>query len=764
MDDIMSYMTYLAFKEVDNLWNRIPSDEEVLDVLDSFGIDVRNMEMILCQGSPVRQNMQRHTYELIRQNPNLVINEFDGVLSQQKAYIDSQMADMANEMKKRIDDPDNMINDIFKDLNRGPVVAQRLLFTFSDRLCVTKQLKELNRYFLTNKPSSIELDSLQQNSELKLNELLRARPLLPGAKTRLRDEFIKACSDYYDAQFKTYAYETLGNLCVQYHNMFMDKNSEVYDCIADLLETLVELFNKYASIRTEKSENKKAAGGKTLTWSLIDTPTFIKELEKRMGKNDELYVDLHSFITSFYTYLFDNKDIWTGKEKKDVVESINQFISEAFENVLDKSMDYYVDFIAKSQGKSLNQYCDSLFKELNDKSNIMFPVAGTYFPVISQPGYSIVSVPSNASAIKNSAKDHIGGKKIIKDSDIKERISMMNFESAVPLTAYADLAACHDSYSRLAASTPGLHLYESIEQDWRELPSAYPQSEWVAGHFVDKEAAENNRWNELFEKAKEYGYIVWDDTKRQYNCRWGKLVDPKRSLREAEVDLEKELNDFTSANRCRKQIKTALYNPERLNESKAFYDIKTIKVDEKTVRPDDNFAKAMFIKMVTVRSKIKTMVEDHELCLSIMNQLEKYGSMDDLIVNYIKLNYTETVTKRRGMYVYKDKFGTVREFASLTGKQNNYPDYYLFNKLMFMDEKERKELIVVGEKAYSQKQKTDEEYDGMQAKLKTLTGQLESVVTELNETWDEIEFDNGETILRVYRSLYESAKAELLQF
>lgn len=571
---------------------------------------------------------------------------------------------------------------------------------------------------------------------------------------------MKACDEYYDAQFKAYAYDCLADLCVQYHNMFMDKNSEVYDCVADLLGTLVELFNKYANIKTQAAVQQHA-GGKTLTWSMIDTPTFIKELEKRMGKNDELYVDLHGFITQFYTYLFENKDIWTGKEKADIVETINQFISSAFETVLDKSMDYYIDFIAKCNGKSLQQYCDDLFRELDKRSNIMFPVSSAYYTTVAQPGYSIVSVPNNAATIRERAKLNVSKKSLIKNSDIKESIYMMNFESAVPLNAYADLSACHDSYVQLAPSTQGLHLYETKEQNWRDLPSPYPESEWLAGHYVEKEAVENKAWRELFDKAKTYGYIVWDADKQQYICKWGELIKANAILKKEKVNPDDELNDFGSVSKCNRAIKNALKDEERLTNKKAIYDTKVRMEDDEMV-PDDVFAKNLFIKMVTVRNEIKKMVEDHDQALEIQEKLKKYTAMDDMMADYLKLFYTETIKKRRGMYVYRDKNDQSQEFASLKGKENDYPDYNLFNKLMAMDEKERKDLLKLSENNYSQKQKTDEDYDAMQEKLEEITSNLKSVITELNDEWDEV--DNGQTILQIYRSLHDTAKSILKEF
>lgn len=763
MDDLMSYMTYLAFKEVDAFWNRMPSESEVEELAEQLGIEETEMEQRLCEGSPGRSNMERHTYELIRQNPNLVTQDYENVLEQQKIYLDAKLQQLMKEMEDRVTDPNNAVNEIFRDLNRGPIVAQRLLFTYSDRMCLTKRIKNIQNHFLGNRPSALELESLQEIANLKLNELLNAKPLLPGTKQRLRENFMKACDEYFDAQYKAYAYETLGDLCTHYYNCIMDINGEVYDSVADLLGTLVELFKKYANIRTKKDEIQREGGGKTLTWSLIDTPTFIRELEKRMGKNDELYVDLHSFVTSFYSYLFENREIWTGREKTDIVENINRFISQEFESILDKSMDYYIEFIARTQGKSLTQYCDELFRELNARANIMFPIEGAYYTTIEQPGYSIVSVPDNAASVKKSIKEHVRERSIVKESGIKESIYMMNFESAVPLNAYADMPSCHDSYARLLASSPGLHLYESKNRDWRELPSPYPETEWLAGHYIGKEAEENRGWKNIFDRAKEFGYVVWEEDKRRYVCKWGNPVNPDAILAAASVTLDAEMNDFTSVNNCSARIQRALKDMSRLTQNREIYDNKVIIVGEKVV-PDDEYAKALFIKMVKVRGEIKRMVEDHERCLDILGNLGKYRRMDELMTSYIMLQYTGTLMKQRGAYIYRDKKDTVRNFTALSGKKNNYPDYYLFQHFAGMAEKDQKELIDSCERNFEEKQKTDEEFEKMRRRLEDFILRISGTVQKLQEEWEGISFDDGRVLLQFYQELEESAAAEMNKF
>lgn len=758
MNDIMSYMTYLAFKEVEGLWNREPEETEVQELLELFGIEAQNLELTLCQSSPVRQNMSRHTYELIRQNSKLVIDDYESVLAQQKAYLNLKSRDMVADMQAKIEDPNNYLNDVFRDLNRGPVVAQQMLYTTRNHMCITNELKELSRYFLTNKPDSLILESLKTDASDKLNKLLTSKPLLPGSKAKLRDEFIKSCDAYYDAQYKVYAYDNLAAICNQYFTMFMDKNNAVYDCVADLLLTLTELFSKYGNIKTQTSQHMQG-NTKLLSWDLINTPAFISELEKHMNKNDDLYVDLHAFITSFYTYLFENTDIWVGKERADVVERINTFISQSFENLLDKSMDYYVQFIALSEGKSLTVYIDGIFKKLENNANIMFPVGGNYHTVVQHPRYSYISVPDNAAAIKNGAQTHTNSNQsIIKSSGIHDSIYMMNFESAVPLTAYSELSVYHDAYVKFAPASPGLHLYENQKRNWRKLPSPYPESEWLSGHYINQEAEENAAIRTLFDKAKKYGYIGWDESSKKYMCFYGKLVDIKAILKAYGIEPDASMNDMNAAKRCVKALRSEMENRERLTGRTAIYDMKLLKGGAGELIPDEEYEKNLFIKMVAVRAEIAAMVENHEECLSVLEKLSGVDELDDKMLHYIRCIYTKTLTKRRGEYLYYNKQGMVQPFGELNGKQNNYQDYYLFMMFLNMEAADNKELVAVVEKNRSQLKQTDEGYEEMKESLNELLARLSDKISELNGEWREI--DNGETILQTYRAIYDVADGE----
>ncbi len=765
LDDIMSYMTYLAFHEIDGLWNKIPKDSDVYDAMNSFGIDPKNMEMNLCSRAPFMQNLSRHSYDLIKQSPKMIILEFNSVLEQRKKHIDLKMEDMLQNMKKWISSDNNYITEKFKDVNFGPVFAQRLIFTTSDNLCIAKLLKEFNRFFHTNGPTANQIDGMKQLYESKLNNLLTSKPMFQGSKNKLRDEFVKACSDYYDALFKAYYYDALASICVQYHNLFIERNNEVYDCVADLLSTLVGLFGKFGGIRIE-NEECEIGDNKTMSWSLISTPDFIRELEKKMSRNDDLYIDLHAFVTEFYSYLFENINIWNGKEKADVVERINTFISRAFEVILNKSMDYYIDFIAKSYGLSANQFSQDVYKKLREFSTIKFPTRATYNTTVEHPAYSYVSVPINASEIKNTVKARVNDRSIIKESGILDSIFMMNFKSAMPLSAYLEIKDCHQTYANLAGSSAGLHLYEGQKYNWRNLPSPYPQSEWETGHYIQREAEENEYWRSIFDKAKKYGFIKQEIGKNSelcLKCYWGDGIDFNGILREKSVDLKRETNHSADVIACIDLINEKLSAEERRKECRAIYETRMLMLDDSSKVIDEEFAKNIFIKMVMVRNEVSRMVENTEQCLELVKTLEPYIKRRELYSKFIKIMYTETIFKQRGEYVYFDKTNAVQPFCKLQGIQNDFPEFHLYNeffKKQFNEEKSMSEDIVrLCNRKYDEQQKSDEGYETMKDRLKNFVLKLKEIIGELNTEWRHIE--DGEDIIYTYKDIYRFAEAEL---
>ena len=357
---------------------------------------------------------------------------------------------------------------------------------------------------------------------------------------------------------------------------------------------------------------------------MVEMPNFLRELEKELEKGEELFVDMRWVVRVFYFYLLENVDIWNGKEKADIVESINRFISSSFENVLNKSLDFYVEFIVNKMGITLNDYVEFLYKKLVQRSNIKFSTSGMYQPDWCSPTFSIVSVPWDAENLSEWIRKNTRYRGIVKCSNNKNRISMMNVVLAVPLAAYSELRECYESYDKLYQTSPGLHLYETKKYNWSKLPSPLPQSEWYNGYCIESQVKEEAEWKEIFDKALQYGFIRAEvqDGVTEYCCYWGSFVSAEKILAEFGLAAE-DPQEKTVILDCFETVMKIMESEERLSESRKLYNSRMKTLDDDTLVPDEEFAKEIFIKMVTVREHVKEMVQDWEKALEVAELLKK---------------------------------------------------------------------------------------------------------------------------------------------
>ncbi|MCR5322052.1 MAG: tubulin-like doman-containing protein [Lachnospiraceae bacterium] len=770
LDDIMSYMAYLAFDDLDEQWSRTPSEKDIDNLVAEFKISEKDIIQELSKNTPKISGLNRHTFDLIKQAPDRIGKEYDDNLKSKITVLSDNFNDLCKKMDERLNSGECPINEIFVDPDRGPIFAQKMIYTSSANPCLEKVLRDMKAVFLGKGPSSDNIEILQKAEEARMRELLASKPLLSSKKEDYKKNLIKALDELYAAKFDQELYKTAQALCEKYIDLFLKKNNTIYSCISEMLSTLIELFNKYGKIST-KSDETKSGSVTTLNWSMIDVPQVVLNLKNKIESesDSDLHVDLHAFIKEFYKYLFENADIWNGSKKADIVRNINYFISKAFEKVLNKSMDYYIEFIANANGMTATAYSQKICKDLVKKSEIKYPVSATYNPTINNPNFSFVSVPKNAELMKNEIKQYLNEKSIIKSSEITDRLFMMQFEDCMPISSYNDIGDYYQSYSSLAGGEEhGLHLYETKELNWYKLPSPFPESEWNGTVYSNDEIKQNAGWRDLFDRAKAYNIIkvVSENGRDEYHCYWGRLIDADGVIKSNGLDLSDSDIDPKKANAVLKTLQDAMADTSRFTVDDKLFAAKNVKAPNGEMIPDEEFAKNIFIKMVTVRENVEKMVKDCEKCDEIIKKLEPFKSRESLITMYVKLFYTETVTKIRGEYRYVDRKDALQSFKRLEGKENNYPDYYLFTYFfkayMGAERQKMEEIIQISEKIYNNLSSTDEGYDKMKQTLEAYVEALREIKSDLNSNWNHI--PNGDKYLAVYTDILEDAEATLSGF
>lgn len=756
IDDIMSYLTYKAFLEIEKYWNQRPNDADVDKVMAYFKLTKKGMEQ--AAKMKVRfADLSRLDHKAIKDSPGVAVQLCEAARKKQETVITANISEMAKTLETQIGQKDNIINQYFLELSKGPVFAQQCLYSANSQVkCVINELQRMANAFRSDIRDPEQMEAMSQNAARALNQIRNGKTIFGKGKDR--DSYIEAVEKLYQAHFQNLLYEQLAQYCQNAAHMLLKENNRIYGIVAELMENLVPLFQKYGAIKTDAVRTKHS-GGETLSWSLVNTPDFIREVERRIDTNPEFRVDMQEIIADFYHYLFENTELWAG-DRNDVVENINGFIYRKFNKILDHSMDFFMTLIADSEGKTLTRYCDDIINKLRTKAEVRFPVDNVFAnAAVPRPGYSFISVPGNSPQLFSAAQRvaaasvTAGAKKsIVKQSGIKDRIFMMNFESATPLSLYSDLKIFYETY-KLHRNKKGLHLFEPnvySNIDWEKLPSPYPETEWSG--FEDLvEHQRNEGYRELLGRALKYGYVTVEPLSGKMICRWGAKVDCQPVL--AKYKIEPFAETSISANAARRALReiNAQLKGEglaaRLTEEFVRTDMVT---DEAHTELKQDYMEMTFIQLFKPREEIRAMVDNHEECRRVLEDIKKRMIDDTAVENFVLCRILGLIKKNKLQYIYFDRNEVARTFTELSAKQAAYSEHYLLEEYMRLEEKIRTNL----EERANGIIKAAAVEDIRIKWEKYRAAMIGEKLADLKLDWDEI--DNGEKLLSSYLVLKEA--------
>lgn len=752
VDDLMSYLTYMMFEDMDKQYHKEVTDAEVDELMGILKVDLEAVKLEFSMNMPVRPDFSSFTFDRIKKNPEALVTEYLGSTNAQKKYLTDFLTIKLNAMGDYINESGNIIESMFQDLSKGPVYTQRILFSTGTMKSVCSEIEQLKNRVLAEKFDSTQIDFYDKEMKYNLEAILNKGLL--ESKNKLRERFIESCDTYYDALRYNHFMDVLYNTYTGIYRILMDKNNAIYDAIAELLNTLKRLFKKYGDIGTQTSV-KKTGNVTTFSWNLIDPPQLIQEIKSRMAINPDLQIDFEEVVSLFYRNLIEHKELWTGKTREDIVDSLNEYISKSFAKVINKSMDYYLEFVATQKGKSVEEFCRDITDDLSKAAMTMFPfksvMGGVGAPSLM---FRYMSVPYNTVYMSNAANKKGAGSNnfVVKESKITERAFMFNCEQAIALYTYTDINDYENAYEA-SLGTKGIHLYEK-NKDWKMLPSPNGEATWTTDHTNPREAQLNKGYREVFDKALKYGYIIWDEKAAKYQCMMSpEIIDYNQILKMNAIDFESSFASAQSAKKASTMLRETLEDQTRLTQRVYIYDAIFVKDG---ITPDEEYSKDIFIKMVGVRDQIKTMTQNHEECLTILKKLKEIGGNDLHIRNYIRALYCNLVFRSRMEYKFRDKEGAAQSLYVFNGAEDQYKDFYVLKAFSQLDKTIYDTINVMAEKMH--KTVSDEEYAAMQERLSEYISNLQTVLEELNDQWNDV--DQGKEKLELYRNLLSEAKKE----
>ena len=135
---------------------------------------------------------------------------------------------------------------------------------------------------------------------------------------------------------------------------------------------------------------------------------------------------------------------------------------------------------------------------------------------------------------------------------------------------------------------------------------------------------------------------------------------------------------------------------------------------------------------------------------------------DSVAENYVKAMYLHLIFKKRIEYVYLNRRGEVQSFVELSGRQNKYADFYLYQAYAKLERKQKDEIEQQIDSVRREMSRADEDYDKMKLWAEEYHKSLKDILYDLKIDYRDI--DDGEAYLKVYRMLEEIADAEYNNF
>lgn len=700
MDDVLNYLTHLLFKEMKQIYDNKPTPEEVIKMVEQLRINQQSIESVVSNGITLR-DIDIYNYDSIKSDNNLVEKVLnDSIQNTLLEIMDKNVMAFIKDFRVI---SENRINDIFIDFEKGPFFASRLLN--SENVCILKHIKEIvNKKIPLAKTNQVEIKRLKDNVIFFKTKLVNSKPLLGFNKEGLAKNYKKACIEYYSEILRNYIFDKMTHCYDEIYNCLNDKNNEVFSVFTEMLSILKNIFTQYAGI--ENDTIKETEGEKTVfSWDIIDPTVLVTEVKFMINNDDDFKISFKAVAENFVKDLIENYPEWINESNPNVASKLNDFIVNKFSTIARESIGFYIKRISKDNTDKENTYINKVMQKLTDASNVMFPLSILGETLNNIPVYNYLSIPYDTEVFN----DKLVGLGNVKKSVITNRISMLKVNLAYPLVAYRELESYEAVYKDFTGKTGvGMHLYESKDKNWADLPSPIYDGVWSNGYTNESQKAENDLLRNVFDKGLKYGYIYLDENKKDYICCYSKNgYDIEATIENCGIS---DLNDNISKSDCQKVIsslKRLINEKETVLEQKKLYDYK-LDINNKI---DIEYSKGIFINMPSLNKSISVMVNNHEFILNTINNLEEKFQSFSIYTEFAASLYTKLIKKERASYKYENsKQLLVTLYQVDLSMADTYYEYYLFNAFKELKKEERKFL-------YEKSQKIINECDDSEIKI-----------------------------------------------
>lgn|GEM_PF-340124 len=761
IEEITTYLGCRLFDKMNKMFEKSPTEQEVDQFIKTVKLDASSIE-------------GRFEKELFGKKPlsgyaNREKFNFDNVIKKQSINVDDELSAYLREAideysKVNYQYPGEMskiirenIDRMFKDANKGPFYASRMLFTDKGFNAI-KTIEVIIEGLEDKRRSMPELISeLKDRAEDKFGE---ARKALLSRETK-KNDYIKAKIEEYNARADE---EKLSRMIDFYHRVIeiiSHENNVIYHVYTEILNELNKIFKEDADILVKSHEENNLVGGKTYYWNVIEVPDVVKSIDEIVDSQDADEV-----IRRFTSTLLEESQKWIDDEKVDITGSISKFVSDQFESIITKSMEEFIvmkygeeksieDFVRKTIAPKLDDDAIPVF-QLND--------AGSSFTF---PSWDMVSVPMRTPRIKKGIEQYKmtsthGSQVNVRQSKVTNRIFWLNTEVGVPLYSYAPIKQYEQEYEKTILKQDGIgrHLVQNRNNNWAYLPSPIPEASWGVTYDNERVRNYNNDIRELFDKAVKYECIVMTDSQlsSKYKCVITKDFDVNSVIKKYELGIEEgETPSIGEINKCLMELRKIM--KEKSLTKVEFADNQKYFIFDSR---DEEAAKESFLRAPRLIELIRKEVLKYSSIEDEINKLQAYVSevnkKTKIVNDFLQALYTDTICKKGIVYIYdkdEDEKTDVPPFLNIM-KQKEYVEFYIFNKYKELEDKEINVINAKAEKRFNDLSMKEEGPDIIYKKISAMAASFSKYVEELE--YRKFEFENGDEIYNFYVIMLEKVK------
>ena len=368
---------------------------------------------------------------------------------------------------------------VLRDINRGPVFAQRMLSAAQDH----------NLLHL--------IDGLVQENSSRWNQ--------EAAQTELRDSDYKNAKENFEnncegifarlkAPKRLQAYEWY-LLCLEQHKLAMDAYGQMNEVLTTLRKQVADISGSYYAklSRVMKNlietfaENRSALADPEVlngTGGFATPMMTIAELQDTLDAEVNK-LNIPNMMDAFMSELLANEDAWITEDENKITHLVTDFfVKKAFGGFADRSITAFLQdkYNADNAALLAQEVFDDWVFPLTQRARPLFSFNGTTWSRNQTARLSFLSIPAASAPIVAAADmmQQVDPSWPSKDSALTDRIYAMSVACALPLCAYNNCQAYEQDY--FSAGAVGRHYYEGkpVEgmrfDDWRKLPSLTPQS------------------------------------------------------------------------------------------------------------------------------------------------------------------------------------------------------------------------------------------------------------------------------------------------